>query len=79
MRNLQTWSTICLAPLLLRLSLSHPVQQPLLPSPHTSDPIANYASFELRRYGISNREDFVHMANLINVSTCKRGTSSGGH
>ncbi|KAB5593906.1 Peptidase M14, carboxypeptidase A domain containing protein [Ceratobasidium theobromae] len=66
MKGLQKWSTIWLAPLLFESSFARPTQQPLVSPSHASIRAANYTNFELRRYGISSREDLVHMVNLVN-------------
>lgn len=66
MTRFQLWLTICLN-LLLESVLAHPAQQVLSP-PRASDTTANYSGFELRRYGVTNRDDLVHMINLANTA-----------
>ncbi|KAG8702810.1 putative metallocarboxypeptidase ecm14 [Ceratobasidium sp. 395] len=66
MRDLRLWSSLLLAPLLLKSTLGYPSQTPLHSS---SDPVlatSNYTGYELRRYGISNRQDLSHMIQTLN-------------
>ncbi|CUA68313.1 extracellular matrix protein 14 [Rhizoctonia solani] len=60
------WSILSLTPLFLGAALAYPTQRPLSTSTHNSDSPANYTSFELRRYGISNHEDLTRVIDLVN-------------
>ncbi|KAG9088195.1 putative metallocarboxypeptidase ecm14, partial [Ceratobasidium sp. UAMH 11750] len=66
MRDLRTWPSLLLAPLLFELSLGYPAQTPLLPPSHSTPTSAKYTGYELRRYGISNRQDLIHMIQTLN-------------
>ncbi|QRW02685.1 extracellular matrix protein 14 [Ceratobasidium sp. AG-Ba] len=65
MRDLLTRSSLLLAPLLLESALGYPAQAPLA-SPSQPFQVQNYTGYELRRYGISNRQDLIHMAKTLN-------------
>ncbi|KAG8699888.1 putative metallocarboxypeptidase ecm14 [Ceratobasidium sp. 394] len=66
MWDLRTWFPLLLAPLFFKFSLGYPAQTPLLPPSRSIPTSANYTGYELRRYGISNRQDLVHMIQTLN-------------
>ncbi|KAG8735723.1 putative metallocarboxypeptidase ecm14 [Ceratobasidium sp. 414] len=66
MWDLRMWPSLLLAPLLFKQTLGYPAQTPLLPTSHPAPTPANYTGYELRRYGITNRQDLVHMIQRLN-------------
>ncbi|KAG9082605.1 putative metallocarboxypeptidase ecm14, partial [Ceratobasidium sp. 370] len=66
MWDLRMWSSLLLAPLLFKNALGYPAQTPLLPPSRPTPTSANYTGYELRRYGISNHQDLIHMIQTLN-------------